>query len=84
MEQEIYVPGHYSVLEGDGWGIDDTVAYVCEQDVDARIARCQGLMNVFGSGGILQGFDDVSEALRMAAESVIVDDVHIVEIRGCP
>ncbi len=47
-------------------------------------ARCQGLTNVFGSGEILEGFDDVSEALRMAAESVIVDDALVVEVHGCP
>jgi hypothetical protein len=41
-------------------------------------------MNVFDSGGILEGFDDVSEALRMAAESIIVDDALVVEVRGCP
>ena len=40
-------------------------------------------MNVFGSGGILEGFDDVLEALRMAAESVIIDDALIVEVCGC-
>ncbi len=41
-------------------------------------------MNVFGSGGILEGFDDVLEALRMAVESVIIDDVLVVEVYGCP
>jgi hypothetical protein len=41
-------------------------------------------MNVFGSGGILGGFNDVLEALRMAAESVIVDDALVVEVCGCP
>jgi hypothetical protein len=39
---------------------------------------------IFGSGGILEEFDDVSEALRMAAESVIIDDVLTVEVCGCP
>jgi hypothetical protein len=41
-------------------------------------------MNVFGSGVILEGFDDVLEALTMAAESVFVDDVLVVEVHGCP
>ncbi len=36
-------------------------------------------MNVFGSGGILKIFDDVLEALRMAAKSVIVDDALVVK-----
>ncbi len=47
-------------------------------------AWCQGLTNVFGSGGILEGFDDVLEALRMAAESIIIGDALVVEVRGCP
>jgi hypothetical protein len=41
-------------------------------------------MNVIGSGGIPEGFDDVLEALRMAAESVIVDDALVIEVLGCP
>ena len=40
-----------------------------------RSAQCQGLTNVFGSGGILEGSNYVSEALRVAAESIVVDDV---------
>ncbi len=58
--------------------------HVHEQDVDAHGARCQGFTNVFGSGGNLEGFNDVLEALRMAAESVIVDDALVVEDCGCP
>ncbi len=58
--------------------------HVHEQDVDVRGAQCQGLTNVFGSGGNLEGFNDVLEALRMAAERVIVDDVLVVEDCGCP
>ncbi len=40
-------------------------------------------MNIHSSGGILEGFDDVLESLRMAVESVIVDDALVVEVRGC-
>jgi hypothetical protein len=47
-------------------------------------AQCQGLTNVFGSGGILEGSNYVSEALRVAAESIVVDDAFVVEVRGCP
>ena len=32
------------------------------KDVDGCDARCQGMSNVFGSGGILEGSDDVSKA----------------------
>ncbi len=40
----------------------------------------QGLLSIFGRGGILEGFDDISKALRMASEGFIGDDAAIVNM----
>ncbi len=84
VEEEVTIPGHCGILEGDGGGINRTVPEVREQNVDAFGARCQGCTNVFGSIEILEGLDYALEAWRMASKGVIVDNACIVKVGSCP
>ncbi len=84
VEEEVTIPGHCSILKGDGGGINHIVPEVCQQNVNLCGARCQGGTNVFGSSGILEGSDDALEASRMAAQGVITDDACIVKVGSCP
>jgi hypothetical protein len=84
VEEEVTIPGHCGILKGDGGGINCTVPEVCEQNINACGAWCQGRMNVFGSIGILDGLDYASEAWRMASKVVIVDNACIVKVCSCP
>jgi hypothetical protein len=84
VEEEVIIPGHCSILKGDGGGINCTVLEVPEQNVNACGARCQGHTNVFGSIGILEGLDYALEAWRMALKGVIIDNACVVEVGNCP
>ncbi len=84
VEEEVTIPGHCGILKVDGGGINRTVPQVCEQNVNACGAQCQGRTNVFGSIGILEGLDYASEAWRMASKGVIVDNVCLVKVGSCP
>ena len=83
VEEEVAAPGHFGILEGDGGRIRCTVSQVRQQDTYVCGARCQGLLNVFGSGGILEGSDDVSKAWRVVVESFVDDDACIVKVGSC-
>ncbi len=74
VEEEVTIPGHCSILKGDGGGINCTVPEVCEQNVNVYGARCQGRTKVIGSIGILEGLDFALEAWRMASNGVIIDN----------
>ncbi len=86
VEEEIAIPGHYSVFKVNGGWINRVVLKVCEQDIDACGARCQGRTNIFGSSGseVFEGLNDASKAWRMAAKGVLIDDARVVEVNSRP
>jgi len=44
----------------------------------------RGHPNVFASSGILERSGNASEAWRMTAKGIIVDDVYVNEVGSCP
>jgi hypothetical protein len=84
VEEEITIPGHYGILKVDGGRINHIVLKVCEQNVDACGARCQGRTDIFGGSEVFEGLNDASETRRMAAKGVIIDDAHIVKVNSHP
>jgi hypothetical protein len=52
VEEEVIIPGHYGILKGDGELINRIMLEVCEKNVDACGARCQGCTNIFSGSGI--------------------------------
>ncbi len=57
---------------------------VHQQGVDACGARCQMLLNIFSSSVVLEEFNDVTKAWRMAAEDLVSNVSHFVKVGGCP
>ena len=84
VEEEIAIPGHYCILKVNGGWINRVVLKVCEKNVDACGARCQGRTNIFGGSEVFEGLNDASKAWRMAAKGVIIDDARIVEVNSRP
>ena len=83
-EEEFAIPGHYCILKVNGGWINRVVLKVCEQNVDACGARCQGRTNIFGGSEVFEVLDDVSKAWGMAAEGVVIDDARVVEVGSRP
>ncbi len=84
VEEEVAIPGHYGVFKVNGGWINRVVLKVCEQDVDACGARCQGRRNIFGGSEVFEGLNDASKAWRMAAKGIIIDDVRVVKVNSRP
>jgi hypothetical protein len=60
VEEEIAIPGHYGIFKVNGGWINRVVLKVCEQNVDACGARCQGHTNIFGGSEVLEGLNYAS------------------------
>ncbi len=84
VEEEIAIPGHYCILKVNGGWINRVVLKVCEQNVDACGARCQGRTDIFGGSEVFEGLNDVSKAWRMAAKGIVIDDACVVEVNSRP
>ena len=84
MEEEIAIPGHYGIFKVDGGWINHVVFKVCEQNVDACGARCQGRTDIFGGSEVFEGLNDASKAWRMAEKGIIIDDARVVEVNSRP
>jgi hypothetical protein len=83
-EEEVAIPGHYGILKVDRGWINHVVLKVCEQNVDACGAQCQGCTNIFGVSEIFERLNDASKTWRMAEKGVIIDDALVVEVNSCP
>ncbi len=84
VEEEITIPGNYGIFKVDGGWINRVVLKVCEQNVDACGARCQGRTNILNSSEVFEGLNDASKAWRMATKGVIIDDARVVEVNSRP
>ena len=84
VEEEIAIPGHYSILKVDGGWINHVVLKVGEQNVDMCGAWCQGRTNIFGGTEVFEGLNDASKARRMALKGSITDDARVVEVNSRP
>ena len=84
MEEEITTPGHYGIFKVDGGWINRVVLKICEQNVDACGARCQGRTNIFGGSEIFEGLNDDLKTWSMAAKGAIIDDARVVKVNSHP